>query len=530
MTVSSRFETPNRPAEAASSGQLPLPVTVFMVGLVIPFIFMVGDLRLSVYRIVLVVMIVPLLFFWLSGRAGRIRVVDLALLALCGWTALSLAVIDGSAAAIKTGGIFFCETMGAYLLARCLIRTSDDFFRMARLLFILVVFLSPFAIIEATTQRNILLEFFNKVWPSYYIFSKDPRWGLQRVQAVFEHQILFGVFCGSALALTYMVLGHGKRLLRRVLTTSLVFFTGGLSLSSGPLTGMVVQILLIMWNSIFHAVRTRWEIFTGIAASMLIVVESISNRSAFAILLSYFAFNTHSAYYRIHIWRYTTASIAKHPLFGIGLGGDWERPTWMSFSVDMFWVVYGLRHGLPAMLLTLLAFFAVFVPLIFRRGLDEKQSDYRLGILFCLTGFFLTGWTVHYWNATYALFIFLLGSGVWLLDATPDSGGTPPSGARQRQWPAAPRYGWVRPTETVSRRQEARASGPSNGKPRKTARNHARSDRPPRPFDTYSSGIKTDDMINDYITSRRVSQRGRQSISTSPATFAARRPRHRHPI
>ncbi len=213
-----------------------------MVGLVIPFIFMVGDLRLSVYRIVLLVMVVPLLFLWLSGRAGRIRVADIALLLLCAWTVLSLAVVHGSATAIKTGGSFFYETMGAYLLARCYIRTADDFFRMSRLLFFIVISFTPFAIIEAFTERNILLQFYNSIWPSYYIFSKDPRWGLQRVQAVFEHQILFGVFCGSALALTYMVLGHGKSWLRRILSTSLVFITAGLSLSSGPLTGMVVQI------------------------------------------------------------------------------------------------------------------------------------------------------------------------------------------------------------------------------------------------------------------------------------------------
>ncbi len=150
----------------------------------------------------------------------------------------------------------------------------------------------------------------------------------------------------------------------------------------------------------------------------------------------------------------------------------------MSTSIDMFWVVYGVRHGVPAMLLIFLAFFAVFVPLTFRRGLDERQSDYRLGILFCLAGFFLTGWTVHYWNATYALFVFLLGSGVWLLDATPGPARTPTSGGRRRQWAAAPRYGWALPSDTVSRHRGTRASGPSdsNWKPRKTSRIQGRSD------------------------------------------------------
>ena len=34
-----------------------------------------------------------------------------------------------------------------------------------------------------------------------------------------------------------------------------------------------------------------------------------------------------------------------------------------------------------------------------------------------MTAFFMVGWTVHFWGATYVLFLFLLGSGVWILDA-----------------------------------------------------------------------------------------------------------------
>ena len=93
----------------------------------------------------------------------------------------------------------------------------------------------------------------------------------------------------------------------------------------------------------------------------------------------------------------------------------------MSSSIDMYWIVSGVRHGLPATFFSFLAFFSIVVPLMFRKGLDDTQSIYRLGILCCLASFFLAGWTVHFWNATYVLFNFLLGSGVWLLDAIPTS-------------------------------------------------------------------------------------------------------------
>ena len=37
-------------------------------------------------------------------------------------------------------------------------------------------------------------------------------------------------------------------------------------------------------------------------------------------------------------------------------------------------------------------------------------------VLAILVGFFLTGWTVYYWNGVYVLFMFLLGSGAWIRD------------------------------------------------------------------------------------------------------------------
>jgi hypothetical protein len=43
-------------------------------------------------------------------------------------------------------------------------------------------------------------------------------------------------------------------------------------------------------------------------------------------------------------------------------------------------------------------------------------EQYRLGYLITMCSFFLAGWTVHFWNGTYVLFLFLLGSGYWMLD------------------------------------------------------------------------------------------------------------------
>ena len=89
----------------------------------------------------------------------------------------------------------------------------------------------------------------------------------------------------------------------------------------------------------------------------------------------------------------------------------------MQSSIDMFWLANAIFYGLPGAILMGAAFLAVYIPVSFTRRLDEKVSEYRTGYLITMAGFALTGWAVHFWTASYVLFVFLLGSGVWFLDA-----------------------------------------------------------------------------------------------------------------
>src|SRR5262249_44547894 len=71
------------------------PVFLFLGALVVPWVFFIGPLRMSAYRIVLCVMILPCLIIWMTGKAGRIRTADIALLLFSLWCALSLVAIHG---------------------------------------------------------------------------------------------------------------------------------------------------------------------------------------------------------------------------------------------------------------------------------------------------------------------------------------------------------------------------------------------------------------------------------------------------
>ena len=181
---------------------LPWPVFLFLVSLLIPWIIIIGPMRLSVYRFVLLIWLFPCLLMLITGKAGRIRVADISLLLYCLWCFLAISMVHGLSYAVQPAGMIFIETMGAYLFARCFIRDADDFHNMVLLLFRLIAFLLPFAIFETVTRHNILLEALSHVYQTFPDADSEPRWGLRRVQTIFEHPILFGVACASAFSLT----------------------------------------------------------------------------------------------------------------------------------------------------------------------------------------------------------------------------------------------------------------------------------------------------------------------------------------
>ncbi|MEM7546732.1 MAG: O-antigen ligase domain-containing protein [Pseudomonadota bacterium] len=392
-----------------------LPVFIFITSLLVPFIINVGPLRMSAYRIVLLVLIIPLVLKWLSGAAGRIRFPDIALLLFTAWSIVSLMMNHPASLWVQTAGILFIETMGPYLLARIYIRTPEDFYAAVALMFRILVCLLPFALIEALTANNVLLNTANKIAPAFGETFKDPRWGLDRVQGTFEHPILYGVFCGSILGLTFMVLGYGKSVFQRMFKTMVAFIVAALALSSGPLTAMTAQILLMGWRTVFGHIRGHWKILIAGVTCLIILIELAANRSSAEIFISYFAFNTATAYNRILIFQFGSASVLNYPLFGIGLN-EWERAWFMSSSMDMFWLVHAVRGGLiPGLLMQAIMIWSV-IKVATVKNVSDRVNAYRTGYIICLFGYYLAGWTVHYWNATYVHFLFMIGAGLWVLD------------------------------------------------------------------------------------------------------------------
>jgi O-antigen ligase len=390
------------------------------------------------YRAVLLAMIVPCLVRWLSGKAGPIRWADVLLIAFALWQALCLIVNHGVAEALQSAGIGLIETIGAYMLARCYIRDADDFRNAVRLLFWMVVVLMPFAFIEFLGGGNILRKALGVILP-VTDYPAGYRRGFTRVNSVFDHPILFGLHTGSIVALTYLVLGYQRSLALRCFKVGVVYLTAATSLSAGTIGAIALQVLLLSWNGVLRGMRGRWKLLIGLVLLLVVVTEIVAKRSALSIITQSIVIDAQTYWYRRLIWDYGTTSVLNHPLFGIGMH-DWARPAWMPLdTIDNFWLVQAIRYGFPAPILLLLTGTLSIISIVMKKELKERENDFRMAYVITLLFFFMIGWTVHLWDSAYVLFLFVLGSGVWILDAQPAEAAR--AGAKVR--PAA-LSGWSR--------------------------------------------------------------------------------------
>ncbi|HWK68760.1 MAG TPA: polymerase [Rhizobiaceae bacterium] len=425
-----------------------------------------GSLSLSVYRIVLLTAVLPCIFLLLRGKAGPVRVPDIGLFIYSLWAAVSFLLAHGVEGAIQPGGILFVETMGAYLLGRCYIRDAKDFRALAIALTKLVLLIAPFAVVEWATGKKPILLAFGTVFPTVEATLMAPRMGFYRVQGPFDHSILFGLLCGSVLSLTHLIAGKGRSFFARLPFSLGVAFTAILSMSSAPIAGLLLQTGLMSWNAALRKFKARWQLLFGIIFACYLVVEFGSNQTPIQFYISHFTFDKQTGWYRIWIWNYGSASVLAHPLFGIGFG-QWARPAWMSDSIDNFWLVVAVRHGIPAVAFLLISILSIMVSVGFKK-LDEALEDYRIAYLICIFTYLFVGTTVHFWTAAYAWFLFLLGSGVWLLDAKSDRGtveapqkalNSPGSNRGSERSAAVPVFTRFQPRQVAGRREGGAADG-----------------------------------------------------------------------
>ena len=397
--------------------RLPFAVRLYLVMTVLPILLNVGSLTLSGQRVILLLLALPLAFNLVRGKYGRILWTDVFFFLHIAWATVAIAV-NNPDRVIQNVGSAGIEFLGGYLVGRAYIRSADELVALARFLVFLVCCLLPLALFETVTGRPILMEMVGKIpgIESVEIVTIEARMGLERVQAVFAHPIHFGIFCCAVFSLAFVGLNGLISPARRYLFAAIIGLSVFLSLSSGALLPLLLQLFFVFWAYSLNRVRSRWLVLLGIFILIYITIALFSNRPPIKVFMSYATFSAHNAYWRGIIFEWGMINVWGSPIFGIGLK-DWVRPFFMpSASIDNFWLAITVRYGIPGLALLVLGYFPALWS-VARRNFD---ADHRIWLLrrawvFTFAGLTLTLCTVHIWTSIYSFVFFLFGAGMWFL-------------------------------------------------------------------------------------------------------------------
>ncbi|MBG6212049.1 hypothetical protein IWQ49_006754 [Labrenzia sp. EL_126] len=286
----------------------------------------------------------------------------------------------------------------------------------AKFIFLIILVLIPIGLFENLTAQSLPITILGKIFQTIPYVDHETRLGLDRAQGPFDHPILLGVFCFSFFSVVFYLSAPEKKILTRIIKSTLVFVGGFTALSSGPLAGLGAQIGLILWGAIFRSVHGRWIILTVGVLSVYTLISLFANSSPIEIAFRYLTFNPGTAWSRLNIWNFGYASMFNYPIFGHG-PNEWTRPFWLGLSIDMFWLVAGVRYGFPGFFLNLIIVGAAFFVVASKKNKSHVLSICSKAYLFSLVGLIVAGWSVHFWNATYVTYMFVLGSGIWIVNS-----------------------------------------------------------------------------------------------------------------
>ena len=392
-----------------------LGMVLLLIALFIPSqaSFVIGGLAFSGYRLVIILFIVPALIRVLSQRFGTAGWVDLAMLFASAWFVIATSRNDGLARALEAGGAASLDFLGTYLLARAYLTREAHVIWVARFLAMGILAIMPFMIIESLTGKHVLKDMVNVVVGGNFYIAPDKRWGFERAWGPFDHPILAGIITSTAISLVWFSIGSRKSVWVRLAWIAGPVLATVSTFSSGALASTVIQFGCIVWFYTTRSLRHRWLwLATGLLAFYL-MIELVSNRSAYAVLISYLTFNPHTGFYRVEIFHWGFYhNILREPIFGIG-ESNWIRAAWMySGSVDNFWLKITMDRGIPLFLMVVAA---VLVALFGNRRGRVGTSEVRLGWTISMFAICFAGLTVHFWNHSFVWFALFLGIGTtWL--------------------------------------------------------------------------------------------------------------------
>lgn len=332
-----------------------LPVLIFA------SIFMTPEARLDLggfqlypYRLALIVAL-PFMAVRVGRVPVRLRLADLLVVASGIWMLIATTMHYPLDVALKSGGAATLDSLAAYFVGRIYFRNALDFRKFLYRVSPLLLGVAVIMVMESVSHQYILRPFVGTITGHSSAAFLDRIWeirnGLLRATGPFVHPIAAGLFFAS-LAPLYVASD-----LPRWRWFGLFACIGGIfGWSSAGIAAIIIGIGLGFYDHLQKKWRIGWA---PVIAAVLIgcfLVQMLAEGGLLKFIIRYASLNPQTGYYRLAIWEYGSADVARHPWFGIGYFASFNRPSWMvSDSVDNYWLLLGLRFGWPSSLLMLAA-------------------------------------------------------------------------------------------------------------------------------------------------------------------------------
>lgn len=415
---------------------------VTLLCLCFPLHYWLGSLFLTPSRILFVFTVPVLAVRWAKGEFGGRLAVDWMIMFYVFWMTVTVA-IHHPAQAVTFVGTTALIILGGYLTARATIRSAEDMLALARFLGGLVMVMMPFALYESVTENMVIPPLLSELpgFTSYRDVNYCCRLGLDRAQVVFVHPIHYGLFASLPFALYVFGLGNHLSVFRRVVGGTLIGLATFLSVSSGPFLSMLFQAALVFYAWATARNPRQWRIMLIGTGILYLLIELNTTHFGLFTIASKLSFNPATAYVRSLLFDYGIDQVQRTPIFGWGYNRI-PMPGFMTGSVDNFWLLLAVTHGLPAFI----ACFGAFIYSMIKAGGGRfvKGSDLynlRVSWTFLLVALLLALATVAVWSEVHSAVLFMLGAGQFMMYARePAAQEAPeePSSGRRRAYTRFP--------------------------------------------------------------------------------------------
>lgn len=384
-----------------------------------------GSILIDPSRVLLFLFGGAAFFRWAAGAIKiRLTICDLMMAVHCALIAFSAVYHEGYGDGLERAISMLLFNAAAYGIARVTIRNEESFSYYVRMMLLIAAISGVFGAIEMCTGFSPIRALYKIAFPHVeYVYLDNMRLRLYRATGTFRADILLGLFCVMTMGLTVFLTPKQLRLSKDRMRAMQVLACIGIfsSLSSGPWLATVLMIVCIAYDRLTRGVSGRWYLFVGGFLSVMVILQMVTKYGVFNFLINRMTLNPESGQVRMAMWESVIALVPTYWPIGWGWGNDWPRAVnWYTWaSIDSYYCVYFVRSGIFT-LISLVLFYLIGWTRAGRLTHSANRiSAEAKGWILATVCLALVAITVHiFGNLIYAMY-FMLGSGMWLVEAAP---------------------------------------------------------------------------------------------------------------